>query len=41
MTKTPTLLSALIRPLIEPRLPDWVDVRDYGAVGGLIRAFAQ
>ena len=24
---TPTVLSALVRPLVEPRLPDWVDAR--------------
>ena len=27
MTKTVAVLSALARPLIEPRLPDWVDAR--------------
>ncbi len=25
MTKTTTVLSGLIRPLVEPRLPAWVD----------------
>ena len=27
MTKTIAVLSAMARPLIEPRLPDWVDAR--------------
>jgi phosphoglycerate dehydrogenase-like enzyme len=27
MTKTVAVLSALARPLIEPRLPDWIDAR--------------
>jgi hypothetical protein len=25
MTKTKAVFSALIRPLLEPRLPDWID----------------
>ncbi|KAB2855978.1 MAG: D-2-hydroxyacid dehydrogenase, partial [Sphingopyxis terrae] len=27
MTKTVTVLSGLIRPLVEGRLPDWVEPR--------------
>ena len=29
--KTPAVLSAQIRPLVEGRLPDWLDVRWYGS----------
>lgn len=32
MTKPIAVLSGLVRPLIEPQLPDWVDARFYGSV---------
>ncbi len=35
MTRTIAVLSALARPLIEPRLPDWVDARWFSTTGDL------
>jgi len=39
MTKTVTVLSGLIRPLVEGRLPDWVEPRFFTTKeGGMARA---
>ncbi len=35
MKKTVAVLSALIRPLLEPRLPDWVDARYFASTDQL------
>ena len=33
---TVTVLSAMVRPLVEPHLPDWVDARYFSSVDELL-----